>query len=98
MKRAHLRRWLSRGLPAAYSEYASVAPPSPPSIWPVLIGLRVSLVNRSKEGIMRRLRAVALVVLAGLVFAIPAGAADPTWPKEVTFGLLSTESAAEITR
>jgi phosphonate transport system substrate-binding protein len=25
-------------------------------------------------------------------------AADPSWPKEVTFGLLSTENAAEITR
>ena len=39
MKTTHLRRWLSRGLPAAYSEYAAVAPPSPPSIWAVLIGL-----------------------------------------------------------
>ena len=25
-------------------------------------------------------------------------AADPSWPKEITFALLSTENAAEITR
>ena len=39
------------------------------------------------------LAALALVALAGI-----AGANDPSWPKEVTFGLLSTENASEITR
>jgi phosphonate transport system substrate-binding protein len=36
---------------------------------------------------------LALVSLAG-----PALAADPSWPKEITFALLSTENSAEITR
>ncbi len=39
MRTAHLRRCLSRGLPAAHSESAAVAPPSAPSIWTVLIVL-----------------------------------------------------------
>ena len=38
----------------------------------------------------------AAVMLLGLVGRV--GATDPSWPKEVTFGLLSTENAAEITR
>jgi phosphonate transport system substrate-binding protein len=46
---------------------------------------------------MRSLRiglaALALVALTGI-----AAANDPSWPKEVTFGLLSTENASEITR
>src|SRR5262249_45384333 len=37
-------------------------------------------------------------LLAVLVVVGAAGANDPSWPKEVTFGLLSTENAAEITR
>ena len=51
MKRPHLRRWLSRGLPAAYSEYASVAPPSPPSIWGLLIGLGVGILFAGLPGL-----------------------------------------------
>ena len=38
----------------------------------------------------------AAVMVLGLVGRV--GATDPSWPKEVTFGLLSTENAAEITR
>jgi phosphonate transport system substrate-binding protein len=46
-----------------------------------------------------RIRRIALAaVLAVLVVVGAAGANDPSWPKEVTFGLLSTENAAEITR
>jgi phosphonate transport system substrate-binding protein len=45
---------------------------------------------------MRRIALAAL--LAVLVVVGAAGANDPSWPKEVTFGLLSTENAAEITR
>src|SRR5262245_9629289 len=46
-----------------------------------------------------RMRHIALAaVLAVLVLGSAAGAGDPSWPKEVTFGLLSTENAAEITR
>jgi phosphonate transport system substrate-binding protein len=47
---------------------------------------------------MRALRLAALGLLAVLALAEPAPAADPSWPKEVTFALLSTENAAEITR
>ena len=45
-------------------------------------------------------RRIALAaVLAVLVVASAAtGANDPSWPKEITFALLSTENAAEITR
>lgn len=39
------------------------------------------------------LAALALVALTGI-----ANANDPSWPKEATFGLLSTENASEITR
>jgi phosphonate transport system substrate-binding protein len=47
---------------------------------------------------MRTLRTggLGLVVLLGLV--VSGFAADPSWPKELTFALLSTESAQEITR
>src|SRR5215468_7346630 len=42
---------------------------------------------------------LGLVALLALVaFVGGAGAADPGWPTEVTFGLLSTENASEITR
>lgn len=47
---------------------------------------------------MRSFRIVLAVVLAVLAMVGAAGAADPSWPKEVTFGLLSTENASEITR
>ena len=43
-----------------------------------------------------RVLAVALLMMAGL--ATPSPAADPSWPKEITFALLSTENASEITR
>jgi phosphonate transport system substrate-binding protein len=43
-----------------------------------------------------RVLAAALLAMAG--WASPSSAADPSWPKEVTFALLSTENAAEITR
>jgi phosphonate transport system substrate-binding protein len=45
---------------------------------------------------MRRIALAA--VLAVLMVVGAAGANDPSWPKEVTFGLLSTENASEITR
>jgi len=41
---------------------------------------------------------LALALLGILALATPAPAADPSWPKELTFALLSTENAAEITR
>jgi phosphonate transport system substrate-binding protein len=47
---------------------------------------------------MKRLRSLVLVLLGCLVLAAPSTAQDPAWPKEITFALLSTENAAEITR
>jgi phosphonate transport system substrate-binding protein len=47
---------------------------------------------------MRSLRALVLAALAVLAWVPAAPASDPTWPKELTFALLSTENAAEITR
>jgi phosphonate transport system substrate-binding protein len=47
---------------------------------------------------MRPFRIVLAAMLAVLAMVGAAGATDPSWPKEVTFGLLSTENAAEITR
>jgi phosphonate transport system substrate-binding protein len=47
---------------------------------------------------MKRLRFLAIVLLGGLVLAAPSTAQDPAWPKELTFALLSTENASEITR
>jgi len=47
---------------------------------------------------MRILRALAVAVLAVAMLASPAPAADPSWPTDITFALLSTENAAEITR
>jgi phosphonate transport system substrate-binding protein len=43
-----------------------------------------------------RLAGVALLMLLAVVGTVTAQ--DPGWPKEMTFALLSTESAAEITR
>ena len=45
---------------------------------------------------LTRVLAVALLTIAG--WAAPSPAADPSWPKEITFALLSTENASEITR
>jgi phosphonate transport system substrate-binding protein len=47
---------------------------------------------------MRLFRVTLAVVLAMVALVGVANGADPSWPKEVTFGLLSTENAAEITR
>jgi phosphonate transport system substrate-binding protein len=43
-----------------------------------------------------RVLTIALLMIAG--WAVPSPAADPSWPHELTFALLSTENAAEITR
>ena len=43
-----------------------------------------------------RILGIALLAFAGWV--TPSTAADPSWPKELTFALLSTENASEITR
>ena len=43
-----------------------------------------------------RVLAVALITMAG--WSTSSMAADPSWPKEITFALLSTENASEITR
>ena len=45
---------------------------------------------------LTRILALALLTIAGWV--APSAATDPSWPKEITFALLSTENAAEITR
>src|SRR5215472_7420865 len=47
---------------------------------------------------MRLLRTLTFTGLGLLALAGMTRAADPTWPKEMTFALLSTENAAEITR
>jgi len=47
---------------------------------------------------MRIARLLTLCLLGVLVLVSPAPAADPSWPKEITFALLSTENASEITR
>lgn len=47
---------------------------------------------------MRLMRVLALVLLTIAGSATSAPAADSSWPKEITFGLLSTENASEITR
>src|SRR5215813_11657680 len=52
----------------------------------------------TQGGIPMRQRLVFLVVLAMIACAVPVSAVDPSWPKEVTFAILSTESAPEITR
>ena len=45
---------------------------------------------------MSRLRAIALTALAVLVIAKLGWAADPSWPKTMTFTIMATESAAEV--
>jgi phosphonate transport system substrate-binding protein len=47
---------------------------------------------------MRVLRLIGLTLLAVLTLTVAAPAQDPSWPKELTLALLSTENAAEITR
>src|ERR671919_1360164 len=47
---------------------------------------------------MRMLRLLGLVVVVVLAMAAVTPAQDASWPKELTFALLSTENAAEITR
>jgi phosphonate transport system substrate-binding protein len=47
---------------------------------------------------MRTLRVTLAVLLATLALAAAVPAQDASWPREITFGLLSTENAAEITR
>jgi phosphonate transport system substrate-binding protein len=47
---------------------------------------------------MRRHFVVLLALVAVVLLGGPASAADPSWPKELTFALLSTESAPEVVR
>src|SRR5262245_694708 len=47
---------------------------------------------------MRNVKTVMAAMLVVLALAASARAQDPSWPKELTFALLSTENAAEITR
>jgi phosphonate transport system substrate-binding protein len=47
---------------------------------------------------MRTLRLLGLAMLVVLVLTAATPAQDASWPKELTFALLSTENAAEITR
>jgi phosphonate transport system substrate-binding protein len=47
---------------------------------------------------MRLLRMLAVAPMALLTLGGPAIAADPSWPNELTFALLSTESAPEVAR
>jgi phosphonate transport system substrate-binding protein len=47
---------------------------------------------------MRTLRLLGLAMVMVLALTAGASAQDASWPKELTFALLSTENAAEITR
>jgi phosphonate transport system substrate-binding protein len=47
---------------------------------------------------MRSARSILAAALAVVALVGPARAADPAWPKELTFGLISTESAPEVLR
>ena len=47
---------------------------------------------------MRMIRALTVTTLAVLGLAGAVSAADPSWPKELTFALLSTENASEVGR
>jgi phosphonate transport system substrate-binding protein len=47
---------------------------------------------------MRAIRVLTIALLMIVGWAVPSPAADPSWPHELTFALLSTENAAEITR
>jgi phosphonate transport system substrate-binding protein len=51
----------------------------------------------SQGGFMRALRILMVAALL-VTFVATAFAADPSWPKELTFALLSTENAAEVGR
>src|SRR5262245_2852103 len=51
-----------------------------------------------RRELMRVLGFWAIGLLALLIGASSSLAADPSWPQEITFALLSTENAAEITR
>ena len=46
---------------------------------------------------MHVFRVYSTMALTLLAWAGLTQAADPTWPKELTFALLSTESAPEVT-
>jgi phosphonate transport system substrate-binding protein len=47
---------------------------------------------------MRKMLSAVLVGILAVALAVPAAAKDPSWPSEITFALLSTESAPEIVR
>lgn len=47
---------------------------------------------------MRILRSLVVTSLGVLVLVAPGWSADPSWPKELTFTIMATESAAEVTR
>ena len=47
---------------------------------------------------MRAFRLLTVLILAVVLLRSAANAADPGWPKELTFALLSTESSQEISR
>jgi phosphonate transport system substrate-binding protein len=47
---------------------------------------------------MRAIRVLTIALLMVVGWVVSSPAADPTWPSELTFALLSTENAAEITR
>src|SRR5262249_22086544 len=53
-----------------------------------------------KEVLMLSIRSIAVTLsLTGLLLGVGSALAeDPTWPKELTFALLSTENATDITR
>src|SRR5713101_8222677 len=54
--------------------------------------------SSNKESSMSVWRVLTAMFLTLLAWASLTQAADPTWPKELTFALLSTESAPEVTR
>lgn len=47
---------------------------------------------------MRLIRVLAVTLLTIASWVTPSAAADASWPREITFALLSTENSAEITR
>jgi phosphonate transport system substrate-binding protein len=44
------------------------------------------------------MRVIVMAILLVLGFAGPGGAADPSWPKTMTFTIMATENPAEVTR